>query len=71
MKMFKDKYYVKENKKSKKIECVICNKIAEKPYICNGYCGQTFCYQCMNSIQKNFNLCPSRCSKPFLLTECH
>ena len=69
MKSLKPKNFIKQTEKNEQYECVICNYIAEKPYICQGRCGQTFCYQCMNCIRKNSNQCPFRCSKPFHLSE--
>lgn len=60
------KEYIKDKESLADFECMLCYELATQVVRCRGPCQKSFCLKCLSRSKTKKDVCPSRCSKPFL-----
>lgn len=59
--------FIKSAEMREKYECGICLEVCTKPVRCRGPCAKIFCMKCVSDSRQNLDVCPFKCSAPFLV----
>ena len=59
--------FIKTKQERHKYECGVCTEVCVKPVRCKGDCKRVYCMKCVSDIRQVRDICPYKCSEPFLV----